>query len=102
MRLNAERALSFIEGKSFEDFAAEYVVNYSVVRALTIIGEAANRVSVATQANLPQLDWSGMIGLRNVVVHDYGRVDLNEIWVILQRDLPPLLAQLTTFLSKHP
>jgi uncharacterized protein with HEPN domain len=102
MRINAERALSFVGGKTLQQFTEEVLLNYAVVRCLTIIGEAANHVSKAAQAALPQLDWSGMIGLRHVVVHDYGRVDLGEVWEIVHRDLPPLVGELTRYLEKYP
>lgn len=102
MRLNAEYAQSFIRGATVEEFIDNRVLNYGVVRCLTIIGEAANRVSAETRQSLPQLDWSGMIGLRHVVVHDYGRVDLREVWEIVHRDLPPLTGILTAFLREQP
>ena len=102
MRINAERALSFVAGKSFEQFTAETLLNYAVVRCFSIIGEAANGVSKPARAAMPQLDWAGMIGLRHVVVHDYGRVDLAQVWTIVHRDLPPLIAELTAFLQRYP
>jgi len=102
MRLNAQHARSFVAGKSLVDFTTEALLNYAVVRCLTIIGEAANHVSAPTRALLPELDWSGMTGLRHVVVHDYGRVDLAEIWRIVDRDLPPLIEILTTYLQRFP
>ena len=101
MRINAERALPFVSGKSFEQFTEETLLNYGVVRCLTIVGEAANRVTKAAQ-ELPQLEWSGMIGLRHVIVHDYGRVDLAEVWRILHRDLPTLVSELTAYLRRYP
>lgn len=101
MRLNAEYARSFVNAVTFAQFADDRMINYSVVRCLTIIGEAANRVSSESRASLPQLDWSGMIGLRHVVVHDYGRVDLKEVWEIVHRDLPPLIETLTAYMESH-
>ncbi len=102
MRLNAERAIAFVSGKSFEDFTSDVLLNYGVIRCVAIIGEAANHVSDAARASLPQLDWSGMIGLRHIVVHDYGRVDLGELWSIVRRDLPSLIAELTPYLERFP
>jgi len=99
---NAQRGLAFLNDVPRERFFTDHLINYAVVRSLSIIGEAANHVSKETRQRLSQLDWSGMIGLRHVVVHDYGRVDLDEVWTIVHRDLPPLIAVLQKELEGIP
>jgi uncharacterized protein with HEPN domain len=42
----------------------------SVIRRIEIIGEAARRISLQTQAEYPQIPWSAMIGMRNMLIHD--------------------------------
>jgi uncharacterized protein with HEPN domain len=70
-----------------------------VLRNLSVIGEAANRLSPEIRQAHPDVAWDGAIGLRHVVVHDYFAVDLNRIWAVIQRDLPRLDQQVEALLS---
>ena len=60
----------------------------AILRQLTIVGEAAKRVSAEFRAS--QLVAANR-GFRDVVVHDYAHVDLQEVWRIVQQDLPTLI-----------
>lgn len=66
----------------------------AVIRRLEIIGEAARRISPETRARLPQLPWEAMIGMRNILIHEYDDVDLMIVWDTVQKDLPRLVANL--------
>jgi uncharacterized protein with HEPN domain len=57
------------------------------LRQLTIVGEAAKRVSAEFRASQLEIPWRHIAGFRDVVVHDYARVDLQEVWRIVQQDL---------------
>lgn len=71
---NARLVLRFMQGKSRADLEPDSVLGYGVVRALEIIGEAANHVSEETRAQLTAVEWAAMIGMRNRVVHGYSDV----------------------------
>jgi uncharacterized protein with HEPN domain len=58
-----------------EDFFKNRMVQDAVVRNLEIIGEAAKRVSNHYQATHREIPWRGVIGMRNVLIHDYEGVD---------------------------
>ena len=47
-----------------------------MIRRLLIIGEAARRVSEETRRQMPDLPWSGMIAMRNLLIHEYDDVDV--------------------------
>jgi uncharacterized protein with HEPN domain len=74
-------------------------MQHAVIRCLTVVGEAANRVSEETCLALPDVAWSEAVGLRNVLVHDYHRIDIARIWTIVEQELPPLVAALDSYLS---
>ena len=61
-----------------------------MIRQLTILGEAASRVSDATRRGLPEIPWQTVVGMRNVVVHQYDKIVLERIWLAVEDDLPDL------------
>ncbi len=62
----------------------------AIVRNLQVLCESTQRLTESTKARHPEVDWRGISGLRNVLVHSYFEVDLETIWTIIQRDLPVL------------
>jgi uncharacterized protein with HEPN domain len=90
----ARLAQQYVRGRSREEFLADVQLQDAVLRRLSILGEAARRVSEAGRAARPDLPWHEMIGLRNVVVHEYDDVDLEVVWDAVTRDLPPVVKAL--------
>ena len=66
----------------------------AILRQLTIVGEAAKRMSVEFRINYHDVPWRQIVGFRDIVVYDYSRVDLQEVWRIVQEDLPTLITLL--------
>ena len=97
---HAREAIGMIAEKKPEDLAKERMLELSLVRLVEVIGEAAGRVSSTGQAKYPKIPWREVIGMRNRLVHGYDSVDLNVLWDTVELDLPPLIAQLETILSK--
>jgi uncharacterized protein with HEPN domain len=77
-----------------EAFFADPRTQDAVVRNIEIIGEATRGVSEATKAARPELPWHEMSDMRNKVIHDYFRVDLEVVWNVVRNDLPPLRPQM--------
>jgi len=72
----------------------------AVVRNFEIIGEAAKRVSEVTRALAPDIPWKKIAGFRDVLIHQYEGVDLEETWKRVEQDLPQLLNNLKALLTK--
>ena len=89
----------FTQGMSFEIFAADKKTVNVVIRCLEIIGEATKYIPISFRKKHPDLPWSNMAGMRDVLIHDYIGVDLKTIWKVAQERLPelrPLLVGLKT------
>jgi uncharacterized protein with HEPN domain len=72
----ARQARMFVTGKARPDLEANHMlIGFAVVRALEIIGEAANQITPETRARLPSVAWKQMVGMRNRIIHDYNRVN---------------------------
>jgi uncharacterized protein with HEPN domain len=57
----------------------------AVIRNIEVIGEAAKRVSAESRTKLPQLDWKRICGMRDVLIHHYIGVDLEQVWTVALR-----------------
>ena len=94
----ARLAMSYVEGVTEEMFLQDTQRQDSVIRRIEIIGEAARRISSQTRTAYPDVPWNAMIGMRNLMIHDYDDVDLQIVWRTVQHDLPALIAQLEPLL----
>lgn len=98
----AQRAVGHIAGLSPGAVADDPYRQDGVVRCLILMGEAARNVSDDLREELSDLDWSGMIGLRNILVHRYQEIDYHQLWTIVNRELESLIARLDGYLASHP
>lgn len=98
------RIESYTEGLTPDGFARSHVVQDGVLRQLTVLGEAANRLSPSTRALEPAIPWSDLIGLRNVIVHQYDKIIPERIWRAATEDCPALAPLLSGLLARrdHP
>ncbi len=98
----AQRIATYTAGMAREQFLASLLVQDAVIRNLEVIGEAARNIELADPGfptQHPELAWSSMQGMRHRLAHGYYRVNLDIVWVTVQRDVPQLLAQAKALLS---
>ncbi len=80
-------------GLDFTSFNKDRKTQDAVVRNFEVIGEAANKLPKTFTEKYPNVDWSGMIGFRHKLIHDYFGVDYFIVWSIIQTHLPLLHQQ---------
>jgi uncharacterized protein with HEPN domain len=76
-----------------EAFLVDTRTQDAVLRNLHTLSESTQRISADLKAAHPEVQWRGIGEFRNVVVHDYLGIDVDEIWDIVKNDLPPLKTQ---------
>jgi uncharacterized protein with HEPN domain len=92
----------FTGGTSFREYTDNKMMRSAVERQLEILGEAARRVSDAFKQRHPEIAWRQIVGLRNVLAHEYGDIRQERIWQIVSRDLPALIEQLKPLVPPRP
>lgn len=80
----------FVAGFDEVRFLADELVQSAVLQKLSLIGEAAARLSDAARDGLPEIPWKEIIGFRNIAVHAYFSVDWRIVFVTVADDLPVL------------
>ena len=78
----------YTDGLTFESFAANEMAVDAVNRNLEIVGEAARSIPESIRNSNPQIPWQRMIGLRNIVIHEYFGIDLSIVWEIARVNIP--------------
>jgi uncharacterized protein with HEPN domain len=108
MRRDRERILDMLEaldslaqsleGCSEVEFFSNDVIYGACAHKLTIVGEAAARISTELKEWHPQIKWRKVIGLRNVLVHEYLGIDRPMVWRVAIVEAPVLRDQVGAFL----
>lgn len=99
--LMAKDAAGFVSEIDKTAFISDRKCQLAVMRCLEVIGEAAKRVTPETRERLKDVPWSKMAKMGDLLIHAYGRVDLNEIWDTAKKDLPPLIVSLEKILKSE-
>ncbi len=101
MRSDRERLLDILEAIEHVEkhadvdraaFDADELVQTWMVHDIQIIGEATAGISQGFRDAHPEIPWRSIASMRNVMVHAYFRVDLDEVWSVVRNDLPGLRA----------
>ena len=93
-------ALSYTHNLDFEIFSQDRKTINATAFVLGQIGELAKQVSEEIQNTNPHIQWRGIRGLRNRIVHDYENIDMNRLWEVISDDLPELEKQIQQLLEQ--
>lgn len=89
-----------IQGISFKEFESDMFRYRTVERLFEILGEAANRIPKDLQEKYTDIPWKNIIGMRNIIIHTYEKVDASTLWGASKKDLSNLKQLLKKMLSK--
>lgn len=85
-------AISYVESYtkdvSINEFMFNHLIQDGVIRQLEIIGEAVKSISDETRSQYSDIPWQDMAGMRDILIHQYFGVDLDEVWTTVQMDIP--------------
>ena len=65
-----------------------------------MIGQTSAKLSQELKANCPEIPWSDITGIRNILVHHYFEIDHALVWSVVEKDLPDLKQKLSKILQQ--
>lgn len=86
--------------KGQKEFERDELVQTWVVHHLQIIGEACGKLSSKLQKEYPKIPWAEIVAMRNILVHDYFGIDVEEVWTTVEQDLPVFKRQIKGIIKK--
>ena len=82
-----EAAEEFVNGWTFEEFAADLKTQFAVIRALEIIGEAAKNIPSEVREKYPSVPWKDLASIGDKLVHAYFGVNLKVVWLSVKESI---------------
>ena len=95
-------ALRSTRRRGRDSFESDEVVQTWVIHHLQIIGEACRGITVEFRKTYPGVPWQKIVGMRNVLVHDYFGIDLPIVWAVVEREIPALKQEIGRILRDMP
>ena len=98
--LDREKKLIIIKDSDLNDFVNNSMMFNASLRQLEIIGEASNRLSENILNKNTTIPWARIIGLRNLVIHEYFGIDDFTIWNVIKINLPSLKSEIALLIQE--
>lgn len=96
----ARNTRELTRGRSFDRMMKDLRTRLALERSMELIGEAARRVSEKFRGEHGEIPWKGIIGLRNVIAHEYGELDPNRLYTVARDGVPELIRGLEKIVGK--
>jgi len=90
--------LQFAQGLNREQLELDLLRQSAILYQITIMGEATKRLSREFREQHPDVPWDDVARMRDVIAHQYDRLDLDIVWQVIQRNIPELLNQIMPLL----
>ncbi len=96
----AQQIQNFLQGVDKERFDGSALIQSAVIRQIEIIGEASKRLSEPFRAANSHIPWRQIAGMRDLLIHAYDHVDIDEVWNAAQSDIPSLISWIEPLIKK--
>jgi uncharacterized protein with HEPN domain len=96
-----EEVEEFMGNLSFDDFSKDIKVIRAVTMDFIVIGEAAKHVSSETRKKYPQIPWSKVVGMRNILTYNYPGINVEIIWKTAKKRLSMLKPVIEELLNEQ-
>ncbi|OGC57106.1 hypothetical protein A3H26_02580 [candidate division WWE3 bacterium RIFCSPLOWO2_12_FULL_36_10] len=91
----------YIVDMTLEEFSYDQKTQDTVIRQISIIDEAMNKIDTEFLTKHPELPSKKAVSMRNILVHDYDNIDIEKLWKTIKVDLPILKEMVSKILAKE-
>ena len=96
-----QRIIEFAQGLSRTDLETDAMRLSAILYQIQIVGEATKRLSIEFRERHSDIPWSQAAGMRDIIAHQYDRLDLDVVWTVIQRSVPELLERIAPLLPEE-
>jgi len=89
----------YVLNVAIDEFSKSSEKKFASVKQLEIIGEAASKITLETKSRYSDIEWTKIVALRNILVHEYYIIDTEVVWNIINNNIPPLKKQIIALLK---
>ncbi len=90
---------TYLVSSDFTEFISNSMMRFACIKQMEIIGEVSNHISEEIKSKFTDIEWAQIVGMRNVIVHEYFGVDTNLVWEINKNDIPYLKEKISVVVS---
>ncbi len=88
--LSIQEIEEFVGDMNFEEFVRDRKTVNAVIRSLEVMGEAVKKIPSEIRDKYPEIPWRYIAGTRDKLIHEYHGVDLEIVWEVIEKEIPPL------------
>lgn len=91
MLIYARKTVRFVGDSTWQEFETNEILQQAVMRTVSMIGEAAGKVSATKKSAMREVLWEKIVGMRHRLTHDYRNINVALVWQVVREDLPALI-----------
>ncbi|NJR52107.1 MAG: DUF86 domain-containing protein [Leptolyngbyaceae cyanobacterium CSU_1_3] len=96
-----QRILIFATDLTKANLATNEEKQSAILYQVIVVGEATKRLSIDFRNTYPNIPWKDIAGMRDILAHQYDRVNLDTLWDVIQNDIPELIELITPLLPEQ-
>ena len=99
--LAGQRVLEFAQDLSRDELETDRMRHSAILYQIEIMGEATKRLSNDYRNQHPDIPWREIAGMRDIIVHQYDRIDFDVVWSVVKTNIPALLKLIAPLLPEE-